>query len=51
MDCPDCLLEIWTEAAGRPDAPGFCECPVIRPKEYDYRWGEKVYTEEDASED
>lgn len=36
MDCPDCLREIWNESAGSPDAPGFCECPAIRPRETEY---------------
>lgn len=34
--CPDCRLEKWTESAGDPDSPGFCECPTLKVEPYRY---------------
>ncbi len=42
--CPDCQLEKWNVSAGDPDAPGFCECPVLKPDPY-------IYDEEDDPEE
>jgi len=42
--CSDCQLEKWTEAAGDPDDPGFCECPILKIEPY-------LYDEEDDPEE